>query len=129
MSSTATSNEALLRQFLDAVPDMLILGRFDEVNHEIVIIAVNATTRNVTGLTDAELIGVVPRTLMAPGAIVPTLEQRRAMSALARERGVFEYPGEARLRVPENGPRLRIRMVWPDPAETLVLLQVEVLKD
>lgn len=123
------SNEALLRTFLDAVPDMLMLGRFDEANQEVVIIAVNATTRNVTGLTDAELIGAVPRTLLAEGSIVPTLEQRRVMAMVARERGVFEFPGEVRLRVPESRPRLRIRMVWPDPAETLVLVQVEVLKD
>jgi PAS domain S-box-containing protein len=129
LSAPTPSGEALLRQFLDAVPDMLLLGRFDEANQEVVIIAVNETAKTVTGFSEEELIGKVPRSLLMEGAVAPTIEMRRSLAAFARERGVVEYPGEVRLRVPDNGPRLRIRMVWPDPADTLVLVQVEVLKD
>lgn len=128
-SSPPDSETPSLRTFLDAVPDMLMLGRFDEANAEITIIAVNATVRAATGLSDDELIGVKPRTLLVPGAVAPTVEMRRMLATQARLKGVVEYPGEVRLRVPSTQPRLRIRMVWPDPDDTLVMLQIEVLKD
>jgi len=120
---------ALLRVFLDAVPDMLMLGRYDEESWEMRIIAVNKTTCLVTGFSEEELIGTLPRDLMDGAAGSPTLEMRRAMGKAARAQGVVEYPIEVRLRTPENGPRLRIRLIWPDPADTLVLIQIEVLKD
>jgi PAS domain-containing protein len=115
------SDAALLKAFVDAVPDLMLFCEFDADFTEAVIVAVNRTTEAILGMSAQELVGQRPRDLLAQDA-QPSLELRRALFAEARKRGVVEFPDPPLLR----GRRMRMRIIVPDPAGPYVLFQGEL---
>lgn len=132
MPVTTDPNEQLasLRKLLDAVPDLLFLCRYDDIDAEGRIIECNAIAREVCGLAMEEMVGMTPRSLMTPdNDAAERPDMRRAVFQRAREIGKVEVPNTIRLPRIDGSPRLRIRIVWLDPNDTLVLFQVELVRD
>jgi len=118
------SDPALLRAFLDAVPDILFYCAIDEEAAELRILMVNRTAEVVLGRTAASLVGTVPRELLMPDA-QPSEATRRELLRQGRLRGMIEYPKPVLLpEDPDSGMYLRIRLVVLPGERALMQLEV-----
>lgn len=114
-----------LHAIVDMMPDAIFLCRFDPERMEGRIIYANATAQDITGLGLDEMVGQVPRDLIAEHGMADRALRTQLFEEV-RRRGVMELPVALPLRVPA-GRSARVRVVWPDPEQELLLMVAEIL--
>ncbi|MGD8859747.1 MAG: PAS domain-containing protein [Myxococcales bacterium] len=126
MSDSRSPLPDLARACLDALPDLVALCRYDAQAVEARIVEANRAALLATGLSREEILGALPRELMLDSGPFMDREARRAVFEAARRQGVFEVPAGLRLLTRADRPALRVRVVWPDPEQDLLLFIAEV---
>jgi hypothetical protein len=111
---------------VEILPDIAILARLSEDNHEWRIVFINSAAERVFG-PRAAVIGQPLRSLMADGSPFAVRSQREAFNAELRRRGELEFPGLTPVRDHLGTRReLRVRMRWQGPDDPMLILCEDV---